>query len=54
MDFVLAVKPRRAFGTHDMTLSVIGRDMGRARLKWAVEQDGGEFLALEPGESADI
>jgi L-ascorbate metabolism protein UlaG (beta-lactamase superfamily) len=54
MDFVLAVKPRRAFGTHDMTLSVIGRDMGRARLKWAVEQDGGEFLALDPGESADI
>jgi hypothetical protein len=37
-----------------MTLSVIGRDMGRARLKWAVEQDGGEFLALDPGESADI
>ncbi len=54
MDFVLAVAPRRAFGTHDMTLSVIGRDMHRARLKWAVEQGGGEFLALEPSESADI
>ena len=54
MDFVLAVAPRRAFGTHDMTLSVIGRDMGRARLRWAVEQGGGEFLALDPGESTDI
>ena len=54
MDFVLAVAPRQAFGTHDMTLSVIGRDMGRVRLRWAVEQDGGEFLALDPGESADI
>ncbi|WP_127474576.1 MBL fold metallo-hydrolase [Microbacterium sulfonylureivorans] len=54
MDFVLAVAPRRAFGTHDMTLSVIGRDMGRARLRWAVEQDGGEFLALDPGASTDL
>lgn len=54
MDFVLAVAPRRAFGTHDMTLSVIGRDMGRARLRWAVEQDGGEFVALDPGDSTEI
>lgn len=54
MDFVLAVAPRQAFGTHDMTLSVIGRDMHRARLKWAVEQGGGEFLALDPGDTADV
>lgn len=54
MDFVLAVKPRRAFATHDMTLSVAGRDMGRARLTWATEQNGGEFLVLEPGDSADV
>jgi L-ascorbate metabolism protein UlaG (beta-lactamase superfamily) len=54
LDFVLAVAPRQAFGTHDMTLSKAGRDMGRARLKWAVEQGGGDFLALDPGESADI
>ncbi len=54
MDFVLAVKPRQAFATHDMTLSVAGRTMGRARLQWAVEQDGGVFLELEPGDSTDI
>nr|WP_315267611.1 MBL fold metallo-hydrolase [Microbacterium lemovicicum] len=54
MDFVLAVKPKRAFGTHDMTLSVAGRDMHRARLSWATEQNGGTFLALEPGDSDDI
>jgi L-ascorbate metabolism protein UlaG (beta-lactamase superfamily) len=54
MDFVLAVAPRQAFGTHDMTLSVIGRDMGRARLQWAVEQGGGEFLALDPDDSAEL
>lgn len=54
MDFVLAVGPRRAFGTHDMTVSVIGRDMHRARLTWATEQKGGEFLALDPGDSTEI
>lgn len=53
MDFVLAVAPRQAFGTHDMTLSVSGRDMHRARLQWAVEQHGGEFVALDTGESID-
>lgn len=54
MDFVLAVAPRQAFGTHDMTLSVIGRTMHRARLRWATERNGGEFLELDPGESTDL
>lgn len=54
IDFVLAVRPRRAFGTHDMTLSVIGKGMHRQRLKWATEQGGGEFFEIEPGESLDV
>ena len=54
MDFVLAVAPRRVFGTHDMTLSVAGRDMGRTRLRWAAEQGGGELVVLDPGQSTDI
>lgn len=54
MDFVLAVAPRRAFGTHDMTLSVIGRGMHRQRLRWATEQGGGEWHVLEPGDSLDL
>ncbi|MCM3779055.1 MBL fold metallo-hydrolase [Microbacterium hydrocarbonoxydans] len=54
MDYVLAVKPRRAFGTHDMTLSVAGKMMHRDRLKWATEQNGGEFFALEPNDSLDL
>ncbi|MCR2784605.1 MULTISPECIES: MBL fold metallo-hydrolase [unclassified Microbacterium] len=54
MDFVLAVGPRRAFATHDMTLSRVGLQMGRARLKWATEQGGGEFLELEPGGTFDL
>nr|WP_201469603.1 MBL fold metallo-hydrolase [Microbacterium hydrocarbonoxydans] len=53
MDYVLAVRPRRAFGTHDMTLSVAGKSMHRQRLQWATEQNGGEFFVLEPGESLD-
>ncbi|MFS0852273.1 MBL fold metallo-hydrolase [Microbacterium sp. 179-I 3D4 NHS] len=54
IDYVLAVHPRRAFGTHDMTLSVIGKGMHRQRLKWATEQGGGEFLELEPGDTLDL
>ncbi|WP_106814169.1 MBL fold metallo-hydrolase [Microbacterium timonense] len=54
MDFVLAVAPRRVFGTHDMTLSVAGRDSGRARLRWAAEQHGGELVVLDPGDGTDV
>ncbi|WP_105565353.1 MBL fold metallo-hydrolase [Microbacterium halophytorum] len=54
MDFVLEVRPRRAFGVHDMTLSEIGRSMHRSRLQWATEQGGGEFFVLEPGDSLDL
>jgi len=54
MDFVLAVRPRRAFGTHDMTLSTIGRTMHRDRLRWATEQAGGEFFDLDPGDTLEI
>ncbi|GAA1691126.1 MBL fold metallo-hydrolase [Microbacterium sediminicola] len=54
MDFILAIAPRLAFATHDMTLSTIGRRMARQRLTWATEQGGGEFLVLDPGMSIDI
>jgi L-ascorbate metabolism protein UlaG (beta-lactamase superfamily) len=54
IDFVLAVAPRRAFATHEMTLSVAGKGIGGDRLKWAVEQGGGEYTPLEPGESLDL
>jgi len=54
MDFVLAVKPKRAFYAHDMTLSAAGKKMGTERLTWATEQNGGAFTVLEVGESLDI
>lgn len=54
IDFVLAVKPQRAFYSHDMTLSAAGKGMGVERLTWATEQGGGEFFPLEVGESLDV
>ena len=54
IDYVLAVKPKRAFYAHDMTLSVAGKGMHADRLKWATEQNGGSWLPLEVGESLDL
>jgi L-ascorbate metabolism protein UlaG (beta-lactamase superfamily) len=54
MDFVLAVRPKRALYAHDMTLSVIGKGMHTDRLKWATEQGGGSWTPLEVGESLDL
>jgi L-ascorbate metabolism protein UlaG (beta-lactamase superfamily) len=54
MDYVLAVKPKRAFPTHEMVLSRAGKDMSNARLAWATEQNGGTFYPLEPGDTLDL
>lgn len=54
MDYILAVKPKRAFPVHEMTLSVGGKQLANDRLKWAAEQNGGEYFVLEPGESLEL
>jgi L-ascorbate metabolism protein UlaG (beta-lactamase superfamily) len=54
MDFILAVKPQRAFYAHDMTLSVAGKAMHVERLKWATEHGEGTFHELEVNESLDV
>ncbi|WP_025157413.1 MBL fold metallo-hydrolase [Leifsonia aquatica] len=54
MDYVLAVKPKRSFPTHEMVLSRAGKDMSNARIAWATEQNGGEHFALEPGDTLDL
>jgi L-ascorbate metabolism protein UlaG (beta-lactamase superfamily) len=54
MDFVLAVKPKRAFPTHEMVLSVAAKRMADDRLGWATAQGGGEYFALQPGDSLDL
>lgn len=54
IDYVLAVKPRRSFPTHEMLLSRLGKDLSNDRIKAATEQVGGEFFPLEPGESLEL
>ncbi|MBM7505098.1 MBL fold metallo-hydrolase [Agromyces aurantiacus] len=54
MDYVMAVRPHRAFPTHEMVLSRAGKALSNARLAWATEQGGGEYLPLEPGDSFDL
>lgn len=54
MDYVLTVKPKRSFPTHEMLLSRTGKDLSNARIADVTEQGGGEFFALEPGDSLDL
>ncbi|RFA08507.1 MBL fold metallo-hydrolase [Subtercola boreus] len=54
MDFVLEVAPKRAFPTHEMTLSAAGKGIGGERLQWATEQGGGEYFPLTPGDTLDL
>jgi L-ascorbate metabolism protein UlaG (beta-lactamase superfamily) len=54
MDFVLEVAPKRCFPTHEMVLSPAGKSLSNARLQWATEQGGGEFFALEPGDTIEV
>jgi len=54
MDYVTAVAPKRSFPTHEMVLSVIGKNMANDRIESMTRAGGGEFFALEPGESLDL
>ena len=54
MDYVLAIKPKRSFPIHDMTLSQAGKSMTHERIRAVTEQGGGEFFVLEPGQSYDL
>lgn len=54
IDYVLAVRPRRSFPTHEMVNSFAGNQMANARIGWATEQGGGEFFPLAPGDTLDV
>ncbi|NNC11027.1 MBL fold metallo-hydrolase [Planctomonas sp. JC2975] len=54
IDYVLGLKPRHAFATHEMVSSVVGKQMANGRIQWAVEQGGGRYLDLQPGDTYDI
>jgi hypothetical protein len=54
MDYVLALKPRRAFPTHEMVLSVAGKGLSNQRLKDVTEINGGQYFPLEPNQTLDL
>lgn len=54
MDFLSAVRPKRAFPTHNALLSDHGHALQNGRIKEVVESFGGAFEYLKPGESLDI
>ena len=50
MDFLEAVSPAKAFPTHNALLSEIGHQLQNSRIQQVVEETGGEFRYLQPGE----
>lgn len=54
MDYVMAIKPRKSFPTHEMLLSVAGKSMSNTRIQDATENGGGEFFRLEPNDTLDL
>jgi L-ascorbate metabolism protein UlaG (beta-lactamase superfamily) len=54
IDFVDAVKPRRAFPVHEAVLSVIGQRLSNERVEAVTVRGGGEFFALGAGDTLDL
>lgn len=54
MDYVLAVAPRHSFPTHEMVNSEAGKQLANGRIAWATEAGGGEFHALQPGDTLEV
>ncbi len=54
IDYVLEVAPKRSFPVHEMVLSRAGKELSNSRIEWATKQGGGEFFALEPGDTLDL
>lgn len=54
IDYLAAVKPKRAFPTHNILLSDIGHKVQNGRIQATVESHGGEFRYLEVGQSWEL
>lgn len=54
IDYVDQVAPKRSFPVHEMVLSVAGKGMANGRIEAATTAHGGQFFALEPGQSIDL
>ncbi len=52
IDYVLELKPRKSFGTHEMLLSALGKKLSADRIAAATAAGGGEYLDLQPGDVA--
>ncbi len=51
IDYLVELKPKAAFATHNAILSEHGNRLQNSRIKEFVEKQGGEFRYLVPGES---
>ena len=54
MDFLVEIKPRRCFPTHNALLSEHGHKLQNSRISELTEQFGGEFRFLETGECWEL
>ncbi len=54
MDYLDAVRPRRAFPTHERVNSDAGNAMANGRIKSVVEANGGEFVPLAAGDTLEL
>ncbi|WP_105035695.1 MBL fold metallo-hydrolase [Cryobacterium aureum] len=54
MDFIVAIKPKRSFPTHEMLLSRAGKELSNSRYESVTKLGGGEFFPLEPGDTLDL
>ena len=51
IDYLIELRPKAAFATHNAILSEHGNKLQNARIKEFVEKFGGEFRHLNPGDS---
>lgn len=54
IDYIEAIKPQRAFATHNALLSEHGHKLQNSRIQEFVAKNGGEFRFLEVGDSWDL
>jgi L-ascorbate metabolism protein UlaG (beta-lactamase superfamily) len=54
MDYIAEVKPEHCFPTHNIHLSDWGNQLNNGRIKQVVDEKGGVFKYLQPGESLSI
>ena len=53
MDFISAVKPETLFPTHNALLSGNGHELYNQRISEVTQENGGNFVFLEPGQSLE-